>query len=207
MRSHIKDVELKMKRRKEIDEIIQQNAPQESRDERLRILRVSGPFTVETIPVISVDVLSLAPIPQFEKQVVREHTSDRCSDYLANMINLLKQQGEILFPCGNRLEVRNLSPINLGYLHAEAESSRNGKTLRVAVSFGLQHGPILAHQVQEAIPTVRMNGYNVLIFVGFAFDPEAQALIQKMPEVKVIDFEVNEVMRVVSLDGGEHYAI
>ncbi|MGQ9855010.1 MAG: site-specific DNA-methyltransferase, partial [Candidatus Oleimicrobiaceae bacterium] len=53
--------------------------------------------------------------------------------------------------------------------------------LRVAISFGPQHGPVIAHQVQEAIPTARMNGYQVLIFAGFAFDPEAQALIQKVP--------------------------
>jgi adenine-specific DNA-methyltransferase len=26
-----------------------------------------------------------------------------------------------------------------------------------------------------------MNGYQMLIFAGFAFDPEAQALIQKTP--------------------------
>ena len=35
--------------------------------------------------------------------------------------------------------------------------------------------------MQEAIPTAKMNGYQVLIFAGFAFDPEAQALIQKAP--------------------------
>jgi len=35
--------------------------------------------------------------------------------------------------------------------------------------------------VQEAIPTARMNAYDVLIFAGFSFDPEAQALIQKVP--------------------------
>jgi adenine-specific DNA-methyltransferase len=40
---------------------------------------------------------------------------------------------------------------------------------------------VIARQVQEAIPTAKMNGYQVLIFAGFAFDPEAQALIQKTP--------------------------
>ncbi len=51
----------------------------------------------------------------------------------------------------------------------------------MAISFGPQHGPVIAHQVQEAIPTAKMNGYQILIFAGFAFDPEAQALIQKAP--------------------------
>jgi adenine-specific DNA-methyltransferase len=33
--------------------------------------------------------------------------------------------------------------------------------------------------VEEAIPTAKLNGYQILIFAGFAFDPEAQALVQK----------------------------
>jgi adenine-specific DNA-methyltransferase len=97
------------------------------------------------------------------------------------MINLLKQQGGVLFPGGKKLELMNIRPLNLGYLHAEAEAKQNGGTLRVALSFGPQHGPVIARQVQEAIPTAKMNGYQVLIFAGFAFDPEAQALIQKTP--------------------------
>jgi len=53
--------------------------------------------------------------------------------------------------------------------------------LRVAISFGPEHGLVIAHQVQEAIPTAKINGYQMLIFAGFAFDPEAHALIQKVP--------------------------
>ncbi|MEM3432545.1 MAG: hypothetical protein QXP27_00005, partial [Candidatus Methanomethyliaceae archaeon] len=41
--------------------------------------------------------------------------------------------------------------------------------------------PVTAFQVQEAIPTAKVNGYEVLIFAGFSFDPEAQAFIQKAP--------------------------
>ncbi|MEJ5229961.1 MAG: hypothetical protein WHT65_08150, partial [Pseudothermotoga sp.] len=80
-----------------------------------------------------------------------------------------------------KLELQNLRTLNLGYLHAEAETKQDGKDLRVAISFGPQHGPVIAQQVQEAIPTAKTNGYNILIFAGFAFDPEAQAFIQKVP--------------------------
>ncbi len=37
------------------------------------------------------------------------------------MINLLKQQGGVLFPSGKQLELQNLRPLNLGYLHADVE--------------------------------------------------------------------------------------
>ncbi|MBC7109087.1 MAG: site-specific DNA-methyltransferase [Methanomassiliicoccales archaeon] len=177
--------ELKRQKRKEIDESIKRNAPQEVLYDRPKVVkgvvRVSGPFTVEAIPVPTVEDPTQAPIPQFEAQEVGERIADRGGDCLTTMVNLLKQQGGVLFPGGKRLELQNLRPLNLGYLHAEAEAQQNGKTLRVAISFGPQHGPVTAYQVQEAIPTAKMNGYNILIFAGFAFDPEAQALIQKTP--------------------------
>ena len=177
--------ELKRQKRKEIDESIQRNAPQEVLYDRPKVVRgvvrVSGPFTVEAIPVPAVEDPAQATIPQFEAEEARACVSDRGGDYLTTMINLLKQQGGILFPGGKKLELANIRPLRLGYLHAEAEARQNGNVLRVAISFGPQHGPVIAHQVQEAIPTAKMNGYQVLIFAGFAFDPEAQALIQKAP--------------------------
>jgi adenine-specific DNA-methyltransferase len=145
------------------------------------VVRVSGPFTVEAIPVPAVEDPAQATIPQFEAEEAQACVSDRGGDYLTTMINLLKQQGGVLFPGGKKLELANIRPLRLGYLHAEAEARQNGNVLRIAISFGPQHGPVIAHQVQEAIPTAKMNGYQVLIFAGFAFDPEAQALIQKAP--------------------------
>jgi adenine-specific DNA-methyltransferase len=195
--------ELKRQKRKEIDESIQRNAPQEVLYDRPRVVRgvvrVTGPFTVEAIPVPAVEDPTEAPIPQFEDSVGVDprvypgqpqgvaptsepgRINDRGGDYLTTMINLLKQQGGVLFPGGKKLELMNIRSLHLGYLHAEAEAKQNGNTLRVAISFGPQHGPVIAHQVQEAIPTAKMNGYQVLLFAGFAFDPEAQALIQKAP--------------------------
>jgi len=177
--------ELKRKKRQEIDESIQRNAPQETLYDRPRVkhgvVRVTGPFTVEAIPVPAAEDPTQAPIPQFEMEEARGRISDRGGDYLTTMTNLLRQQGGVLFPGGKKLELQNLRPLNLGYLHAEAEARQNGNSLRVAISFGPQHGPVSPHQVQEAIPTAKMNGYHTLIFAGFAFDPEAQALIQKAP--------------------------
>jgi len=177
--------ELKRKKRQEIDESIQRNAPQEVLYDRPKIVRglvrVSGPFTVEAIPVPVVEDPTQEPIPQFEAEGAQIRVNDRGGDYLTTMIALLKQQGGVLFPGGKKLELTNIRLLNLGYLHAEAEAKQDGGVLRVAISFGPQHGPVIAHQVQEAIPTAKMNGYQVLIFAGFAFDPEAQALIQKAP--------------------------
>jgi adenine-specific DNA-methyltransferase len=65
--------ELKRQKRKEIDESIQRNAPQEVLYDRPRVVRgvvrVTGPFTVEAIPVPAVEDPTEAPIPQFEDSV------------------------------------------------------------------------------------------------------------------------------------------
>jgi adenine-specific DNA-methyltransferase len=184
--------ELKRQKRKEIDSSIQRNAPQEVLYDRPRVVRgvvrVSGPFTVEAIPVPAVEDPTEAPIPQFEAEEAQARISDRGGDYLTNMVNLLKQQGGVLFPGGKKLELMNIRPLNLGYLHAEAEAQQNGNGLRVAISFGPQHGPITGVQADEAIRTARRAGYDILILAGFAIEAAAQALTQ---EVSFHDFSVH----------------
>jgi adenine-specific DNA-methyltransferase len=184
--------EVKRRKRQEIDESIKRNSPYEVLYDKPKVIRgivrVTGPFTVEAIPVPVSEDPTQVTVPQFVAEESQTRINNRAGDYLTDMITLLKQQGGILFPGGKKLELENIRAINLGYLHAEAESKQNGKTLRVAISFGPKHGPVIAHQVQEAIPTALMNGYNILIFAGFAFDPEAQALKQKIP---VKDLEIH----------------
>jgi adenine-specific DNA-methyltransferase len=177
--------ELKRKKRREIDESIQRHAPQEILYDRPKVrkevVRVSGPFTVEAIPVPVVEDPTQVTIPPFETQEASSRISDRGGDYLTDMLNLLRQQGGVIFPGGRRLLLENLRPCaNLGFLHAEGETKQNGKSLRVAISFGPPYGPVTAYQVQEAVATARMNAYDLLLFAGFSFDPEAQGLIQRV---------------------------
>lgn len=186
--------ELKRKKRQEIDESIRRNAPQEVLYDRPKVkrgvVRVTGPFTVEAIPVPSVEDPTKPSAPQ-EEEEVRARVNDRGGDYIATMIAHLKRQGSVLFTGGKRMELHNIRQLSLGYLHAEAETQQNGQTLRVAISFGPQYGPVTPVQVQEAIPTAKLNGYNVLLLAGFSFDPEAQALPQKAPVVGLQVYFVN----------------
>ena len=178
---------LKRKKRQEIDESIKRNAPQETLYDRPKVkrgvVRVSGPFTVEAIPVPFVEDPTQVPIPQFEEEEAQARISDRGGDYLTTMINLLKAQGGVLFPGGKKMELQSLRPLNIGMLHAEAETSQDGKSLRVAISFGPQYGPITATQANEAIQTAKLNAYQVLILAGFSIEAEAQAFVQKASEL------------------------
>jgi adenine-specific DNA-methyltransferase len=174
---------LKRKKRQEIDESIQRYASQETLYDRPQIrrgvVRVSGPYSVEAIPVPAIEDPSQIPIPQFEQEEVQTRISDRGGDYLTTMLNLLKQQGGVLFPGGKKMELQNLRLLNVGMLHAEAEAKQNGKRGRVALSFGPQYGPVTAIQVNEAIQTAKLNAYDLLIIAGFSFEAEAQAFVQK----------------------------
>jgi len=147
------------------------------------VVRVSGPFTVEAIPLPTAeDPSQLAP--DLDRT---EHKGEqrRGEDYFSTMISLLRQQGSLVFPGSREMKVQSVKPLNLGLLHAEGETERNGETLRIAFSFGPQHGPVTSLQVREAVPTAKVNAFDVLVFAGFGFDPEAQALLQKTPVEKL----------------------
>jgi len=206
----------KQAKRREIDASIQRNAPQETLYDRpfkkSGVVRVTGPFTVEAIPAPAVgDPSQATPVPQFEAQEAQGRVNDKAGDYLSDMMNLLKQQGGVLFPKGKKLELANIRPLNVGFLHAEAEAPSpkngqspsplpspvqgrgrengtgrgggNGKTRRVAISFGSQYGPVIAMQVDEAIRTARANTYDILLVAGFSFEAEAQLRLQKAKEI------------------------
>jgi adenine-specific DNA-methyltransferase len=154
-------------------------------------VRVSGPFTVEAIPVPAMESPSTSPIPQLEAGAREDDLARRgrgegrianpAADHITTMIELLRKAG-VNFPGGKKLVLENIRPLELGWLHAEGEAKQNGaKTMRVAVSFGPRHGPVTAIQTNEAAQTASVNGYDALILAGFAVDPEAQAFIQKNP--------------------------
>jgi len=177
---HQKFWQLKRKKQEEIDKAIRENAPQEILYDRPKVnrnkVRVCGPFTVEAIPLPAVEDPS-SPIPQFEDE---EFIDESATNYIDFMIEQLRQVGYIQFPGNRKMELTNIRAVNIGMIHAEAETKENGGK-RVAISFGPQYGPITVTQVNEAIPAARFNNYDILIFAGFAIDPEAQAIIQKAP--------------------------
>jgi adenine-specific DNA-methyltransferase len=143
-------------------------------------IRVSGPFTVEAIPVPSTEEFSLSATLQ-EETSEKNLSLNVAEDYINTMMSLIRKDG-VTFPGGKHLVLENVRPVqSAGFLHAEAQVKQNGDYSRVAISFGPRHGPVTARQVEEAVRSAYMMGFNILIFAGFAFDPEAQATIQKTP--------------------------
>ena len=143
-------------------------------------VRVSGPFTVEAIPVPSAEDPSLRAVLEPEKSE-ESLSANVAEDYVSMMIDLIRKDG-VTFPGGKHMALDNVRPVeSAGFLHSEALFKQNGDTLRVAVSFGPRHGPVTGRQVEEACRSAYLMGFNVLVFAGFVFDPEASATIQKNP--------------------------
>ena len=176
--SQASDKEIEKLLRKEIDELIRKNATQEVLYDKPKIekkkIRVSGPFSVEAIPVPVIEETTQPPVERIEEGRI----ADMAGDHITNVIELLRKNG-VIFPKG-KLTLENIRPLRLGMLHAEADISEKGKK-RVAISIGPQYGPVTSMQVDEAVHTANANAYDILIFAGFSFDPEAHAFIQKVP--------------------------
>jgi adenine-specific DNA-methyltransferase len=153
-------------------------------DEDKGRVRVSGPFTVEAIPVAAMeddDASPIAPLPGGLRDGEPmpwgpTDLADPANQYLGMMIDLLKKTG-VTFPKSKHLGLPTLRPVRGPYdwLHAESETDNPGDPRRVAVSFGPRHAPVTPVQVRDAIGETR--GYDVVLFIGFACDPEARRMI------------------------------
>ncbi len=158
------------------------------------VARVSGPFTMEAVMPAEETLSEESPIdgePEeletFEKSATGEVTGEpaNAEAYLDKMLRLLRMDG-VRFPNNKVLKFDRLEPIRSEYLHGEGEwTAEDGKTRKVAVSFGPQFGPVTAYQVENALPLASRRGFDDLVFAGFSFDAAAQAVIQDDPNPRV----------------------
>lgn len=171
------------KSREEIERIAHQDAEQETLYDKPKVdtgkVRVSGPFTVEAIPVPAMADQEDSSIATNADDGHEGRVDMSAADYVDTLIALLRKDG-VTFPGGKRLSLASLRPVASAALHAEAEVVDEGRTLRVAVSFGPRYGPVTARQIEMAGRSARL--YDLLIFAGFAFEDAAQAFIQENPD-------------------------
>ena len=172
----------------EVNTCIAESAKQEVLVDQPKIeknlLRVSGPFTIESVqpPAVSLDEAATF--------VGMDTEPANAAAYLEQMYLLLKTSG-VDFENEKKNFVR-LDRLDGALLHDEhdiedderekgalfhAEGQFEDDEREVGVVFGPQHGPITALQVEDCLREARRL-YDVLLFAGFHFEPEAQAIIQ-----------------------------
>jgi len=163
--------ELRIKRQKEIDESIARRADTETLHDQPfednSRLRVTGPFTVESLSphrVLAED----ASRPAAETAPQKESVS-----FDLMIIENLRKAGVQNTRKKERLKFDRLEQFPGVWLQAAGEyTDADGKTRRVAISIGPEHGTVGPDQVKEAAKeAVKGIGFDLLLVCGFAFDP------------------------------------
>lgn len=133
------------------------------------IVRVSGPYTVEAIPAITVKSLEdISDSDTPDNSIARTGETARQDDWRSELLKSgVRTKG------GDKLSFARVELLQgTRQLHAEAETTE-GK--RVLVSFGPDHAPLDQKQVELAIEEAGhiKPAPDMLLFAAFQFDPEA----------------------------------
>jgi hypothetical protein len=152
------------------------------------IVRVSGPFTVESLSphrVLSTDEDLNSAATQQEAQ--------REQDFAAMILDNLRKAGVQNTKKGERLKFNALNPYAGSWLNASGEYTEAGaKTKRVAVSIGPEQGTVGPYQVKEAAKeAVQGVGYDLLLVCGFAFDPHVSEEAKRYGNLTVLPTKMN----------------
>jgi adenine-specific DNA-methyltransferase len=152
-------------------------------------VRVCGPFSVESLSPHR--VLSTADDDQ--DGTVTEQEAHKQQDFATMILDNLKKAGVQNTRKKERLTFDRLDPYAGAWLHAAGEyCDADGKTRRVAVSIGPEHGTVGPHQVKEAAKeAVQGVGFDVLIVCGFAFDPHVAEEVKRYGKLTVLPAKMN----------------
>ena len=166
----------RLARQREIDESTARNSEKEilydQPYEDSRRVRVSGPFTVESLSphrLIAADEDLPASVRAAAEDPVRPDFAATIVENLGKVgVQNTKRDERLVF---DRLDMLAGDP----WIHAEGEYEElGGQVRRAAVSIGPEHGTVGAEHVERAArAAIRGLGYDLLVVCGFAFDAHA----------------------------------
>lgn len=196
---------LRRERQKEIDASIARRADTEQLydqpyEDNKRV-RVTGPFTVESLSphrVLSTD----------EERPESELTGQQqpgASSFEAMILSNLLAAGVQNTVKNERLKFSHLEPYAGTWLHAvgeysEKDSAASSTVKRVAISIGPEHGTVGPDQIKDAAKeAVQGLGFDLLVVLGFAFDPHVSEEIKRYGKLTVLPARINPDLQM----GGE----
>lgn len=135
-----------------------------------KITRVSGPFVVEaTIP---------APV-DFEGDGVEDSGAPDDGSYVDRMLETLRRNPVLQLGGKQAVELRNVRPPATA-LTLSAEAALAPDDQPVAIVFGPENGAVSEKLVFEAAREAHLRNYEQLHVIGFAIEPNARALVDKI---------------------------
>ena len=186
----------------EVNKCIEANAEQEELvdvpEKVPGVVRVSGPFTVESIRPPENGPEPETPIggapEELETFAADEKAvaSGNAGSHIDRMLDLLRHDG-ITFLGNKHVKVQPLQRVESSFLHAEGEfvSADDGKPHRVAVVIGPELGSVPSFLVEQAMRHCYKRGYDDLVVAGFSFDAMAQEAIQDNNDDKNTDLRIH----------------
>ena len=152
-------------------------------------IRVSGPFTVESLSPHRV----LAVADENLDGTVSEKEAHRQQDFASMILENLKKAGVQNTRKKERLVFNTLEPYGGTWINAKGTyTDSDGKQKRVAVSLGPEHGTVGPQQVKEAAKeAVQGLGFDLLIVCGFAFDPHVAEEVKRYGKLAVLAARMN----------------
>ena len=181
----------------EVNAAISANAEQEElvdQPEVMRgVVRVSGPFTVESVRPMeeSPGQEDESPIDGAPGELEtgfedRSTVSTNAASHIDRMVALMRSDG-VTFLGNKHVRFARLDPLDSPVLHAEGEVvQETGDPRRVAVVIGPEIGSMPRITAEEAIEFAKARRYDELVLAAFSFDAAAQAHVQEQNDKRRI---------------------
>ena len=152
-------------------------------------VRVCGPFSVESLSPHRV----LSTADDNQDGTVSEQEGRKQQDFVTMILDNLRKAGVQNARKAERLTFNWLDPYAGAWLHAGGEyTEAKGKTRRVAVSIGPEHGTVGPQHVKEAAKeAVQGVGFDMLVVCGFAFDPHVAEEVKRYGKLTVLPTQMN----------------
>jgi adenine-specific DNA-methyltransferase len=190
---HAKWWQLRRERQKEIDASIARRADMEllydQPCEDNKKVRVSGPFTVESLSPHRV-------LPSEQERPLSEQAAESqggTAQFETLILENLRVSGVKGIKKEERLMFTRLEPFASPYLQAMGEYQDEKKNLkRVAVCIGPEHSTVGADLVKEAAKeAVKGQGVDLLVVLGFAFDPHVSEEVKEWGNLTILPARIN----------------
>ena len=154
-----------------------------------KCVRVSGPFSVESLSPHRV----LSTADDNQDGTMAEQEGRKQQDFATMILDNLRKAGVQNTRKAERLTFDRLDPYAGAWLHSSGDyTDANGKTRRVAVSIGPEHGTVGPQQVKEAAKeAVQGVGFDMLVVCGFAFDPHVAEEVKRYGKLTVLPTRMN----------------
>jgi len=152
-------------------------------------VRVCGPFSVESLSPHRV----LSTADENQDGSVSEQEAHKQQDFTTMILDNLKKAGVQNTRKNERLTFDRLDAYAGVWLNAAGEyKDADGKTKRVAITIGPEHGTVGPQQVKEAAKeAVQGVGFDLLVVCGFAFDPHVAEEVKRYGKLTVLPTKMN----------------